>query len=187
MEDEKIIDLYWNRNQEAIQRTEEKYGTYCKRIAWNILANHEDCEECVNDTWMRAWNSMPSERPNLLAAFLGAITRNLSLDRYRKQHAKKRGAGEVTFVYDELRDCLSDEGPEQQMDAELLVEALNRFLQQMERENRIIFVRRYWYMDSVSEIAKRFSISESKVKSSLFRSRNKLRSYLQQEGFERLL
>lgn len=183
MEDEKIIDLYWDRDQSAILKTEEKYGSYCHRIAWNILYNKEDCEECVNDTWMRAWNAMPTERPNILSAFLGAITRNLSLDRYRKQHAKKRGEGEVAFVFDELQDCLMAEGPEQQMDANLLVDALNRFLERMEKENRIIFVRRYWYMDSIDAIAKRFSISESKVKSSLFRSRNKLRDYLQQEGF----
>ena len=183
MEDEKIIDLYWDRDQSAILKTEEKYGSYCHRIAWNILYNKEDCEECINDTWMRAWNAMPTERPNILSAFLGAITRNLSLDRYRKQHAKKRGEGEVAFVFDELQDCLMAEGPEQQMDANLLVAALNRFLERMEKENRIIFVRRYWYMDSIDAIAKRFSISESKVKSSLFRSRNKLRDYLQQEGF----
>lgn len=183
MEDEKIIDLYWDRDQSAILKTEEKYGSYCHRIAWNILYNKEDCEECVNDTWMRAWNAMPTERPNILSAFLGAITRNLSLDRYRKQHTKKRGEGEVAFVFDELQDCLMAEGPEQQMDANLLVDALNRFLERMEKENRIIFVRRYWYMDSIDAIAKRFSISESKVKSSLFRSRNKLRDYLQQEGF----
>ena len=183
MEDEKIIDLYWDRDQSAILKTEEKYGSYCHRIAWNILYNKEDCEECINDTWMRAWNAMPTERPNILSAFLGAITRNLSLDRYRKQHAKKRGEGEVAFVFDELQDCLMAEGPEQQMDANLLVDALNRFLERMEKENRIIFVRRYWYMDSIDAIAKRFSISESKVKSSLFRSRNKLRDYLQQEGF----
>lgn len=183
MEDEKIIDLYWDRDQSAILKTEEKYGSYCHRIAWNILYNKEDCEECINDTWMRAWNAMPTERPNILSAFLGAITRNLSLDCYRKQHAKKRGEGEVAFVFDELQDCLMAEGPEQQMDANLLVDALNRFLERMEKENRIIFVRRYWYMDSIDAIAKRFSISESKVKSSLFRSRNKLRDYLQQEGF----
>lgn len=183
MEDEKIIDLYWERSQEAIARTEEKYGTYCSRIAWNILSSREDCEECVNDTWMRAWNAMPPERPRILPAFLGAITRNLSLDRYRKLHAKKRGEGETAFVFDELRDCLSEDGPEQQMDAELLADALNRFLQQLERDNRIIFVRRYWYMDSVEAITKRLSMSESKVKSSLFRSRNKLRIFLQKEGF----
>ncbi len=183
MEDEKIIDLYWDRDQSAIVKTEEKYGSYCHRIAWNILYNKEDSEECVNDTWMRAWNSMPTERPNILSAFLGAITRNLSLDRYRRQHAKKRGEGEVAFVFDELQDCLTIDGPEQQIDANLLVDALNHFLEKMEKENRIIFVRRYWYMDSIEAIAKRFSISESKVKSSLFRSRNKLRDYLQQEGF----
>ena len=104
MEDEKIIDLYWNRDQGAIGHTAEKYGSYCGRIAKNILLNKEDCEECVNDTWLRAWNAMPDERPAILSAFLGAITRNLSLDRYRKLHTAKRGKGEVEFIFDELTD-----------------------------------------------------------------------------------
>lgn len=183
MEDEKIIDLYWERNQSAITETEGKYGAYCHRIAWNILYNREDCEECVNDTWMRAWNAMPMERPGILSAFLGAITRNLSLDRYRKLHSKKRGEGEVAYVFDELTDCVAKEGPEQQADVNALTEALNVFLGKMEQESRMIFVRRYWYMDSIEAIAAKYAISESKVKSSLFRSRNKLRTYLQQEGF----
>ena len=183
MEDEKIIDLYWNREQTAIIETEAKYGAYCHHIAWNILNNNQDSEECVNDTWLRAWNSMPTERPGILSAFLGAITRNLSLDCYRKKHAKKRGEGEVMYVFEELQDCFLNDGPEQQSEANALVEALNYFLSKMEKDNRMIFVRRYWYMDSVEGIAKRYGISESKVKSSLFRSRNKLRDFLQKEGF----
>ena len=110
MEDEKIIDLYWDRDQRAIRQTAEKYGSYCGRIAKNILSNKEDCEECVNDTWLRAWNAMPDERPAILSAFLGAITRNLSLDRYRKQHTAKRGNGEVAFIFDELTDHVDKTG-----------------------------------------------------------------------------
>lgn len=185
MEDEKIVDLYWARSQKAIEETAEKYERYCYRIAWNVLYNHEDCEECISDTWMRAWNSMPSDRPGILSAYLGAITRNLSLDRYRKQHAKKRGGGEVAYVYDELQDVVAGDGTWQQADANALPEVLNRFLGEMEKENRMIFIRRYWYMDSVKMIAEYFDMSESKVKSSLFRSRKKLHTYLQQEGFLR--
>lgn len=184
MEDWKIIDLYWSREQAAIAETEAKYGAYCHHIAWNILRDHRDSEECVNDTWMKAWNSMPSERPGILSAFLGAITRNLSLDCYRKRHAKKRGEGEVMYVFEELQDCFSKDGPEQQSEADALVEVLNSFLEKQQKENRMIFVRRYWYMDSIEGIAKHYGISESKVKSSLFRSRNKLRDFLQKEGFE---
>ncbi|MDL2300946.1 sigma-70 family RNA polymerase sigma factor [Lachnospiraceae bacterium OttesenSCG-928-D06] len=184
MEDNKIIDLYWERNQQAIEKTQEKYSRYCHSIAGNILKSREDCEECVNDTWLRAWNAMPSERPNILSAFLGAITRNLSLDRYRHNTSKKRGGGEVTYIFEELEDCIGGNGVEGHVDAMVLTECLNKFLEQMEQENRVIFVRRYWYMDSIEEITKRFQISESKVKSSLFRSRKKLHTYLSKEGFE---
>ena len=103
-EDEQIIDMYWAREQEAITETADKYGKYCGTIAWNILYNSEDCEECLNDTWLKAWNSMPTERPQILSAFLGAITRNLSLDRYRKNHAKKRGEGQVAYIFEELQN-----------------------------------------------------------------------------------
>lgn len=184
MEDERIVDLYWERNPMAITATGEKYQNYCFKIAYNVLRNQQDCEECVNDTWLRAWNAMPTERPKLLGAFLGAITRNLSLDCYRKKHAKRRGEGEITYIFEEMRDSLITEGPEQKAEEQALVEALNLFLERMEKESRILFVRRYWYLDSIAEIAKRFSMSESKVKSSLFRSRKKLQAFLKQEGFE---
>ena len=168
LEDEKIIELYWVRDQRAITCSQQKYGAYCHKIAQNVLHNESDCEECMNDTWFRAWNSMPTERPGILQAFLGAITRNLSLDRYRKNHSKKRGEGEISYIYEEME----------------LAEMINRFLAGMKTENRRIFVRRYWYFDSIAEIAKRFSVSESKVKSSLMRSRESLRKCLAQEGIE---
>lgn len=182
-EDEQIIDMYWAREQEAITETADKYGKYCGTIAWNILYNSEDCEECLNDTWLKAWNSMPTERPQILSAFLGAITRNLSLDRYRKNHAKKRGEGQVAYIFEELQDCFSSTGPEEELDAKELVNALNDFLGKLDGDNRKIFVRRYWYMDSVEAIAERFQVSAGKVKSSLFRTRNKLRLFLQERGF----
>lgn len=184
MEDEKIVDLYWERSPMAITETGKKYQNYCFKIAHNVLHNTQDAEECVNDTWFRAWNAMPTERPKLLGAFLGAITRNLSLDCYRKAHAKRRGEGEVSYVFEELQDCFLLEGPEEKLEEQELVEALNRFLGKLGKESRMIFVRRYWYMDSVAEIAARFLVSESKIKSSLFRSRKKLHTFLRQEGFE---
>lgn len=184
MEDSRIIDLYWDRDETAIRHTAEKYGRYCRKIASNILCSKEDCEECVNDTYLRAWNAMPTERPDILSAFLGAITRNLSLDRYRKNHRKKRGEGEVSLIFDELQGCVGTDGPEQHLDTMALSDCINGFLAEIEKESRMIFVRRYWYMDSTREIAEHFCISESKVKSALFRARKKLYVYLQREGFD---
>ena len=183
MEDNEIIDLYWDRDETAISHTQQKYGAYCTKIANNILYEKEDSLECVNDTWLKAWNSMPQERPNLLAAFLGAITRHLSLDRYRRKHAGKRGKGEAELIFDEMQDTLTSDGPEQQIEALQLTAHINLFLDKIGKENRMIFVRRYWYMDSVKDIAKRYEISESKVKSSLLRSRKKLPAYLAKEGY----
>lgn len=184
MEDEKIIDLYWERSEQAVAVTQEKYHSYCYRIAHNILYNREDSEECVNDTWMCAWNSMPQERPGLLGAFLGKITRNISLDLYRKTHAKKRGSGECTYIFDELTDCVQEDRINEQLDRDELAEALNHFLERQKLENRIMFVRRYWYMDSIADIAGRLHCGESRVKSSLMRTRAKLRDYLREEGIE---
>ena len=183
MEDEKIIDLYWARNQSAIAETEQKYGNYCRKIAGNILYSREDSEECVNDTWLKAWNSMPEERPSILSAFLGAITRNLSLDRYRRHHAAKRGGGEVSYIFDEMWDCAGGENPSEWVEQQALVECINTFLEELDAESRVLFVRRYWYMDSIADIAGRFGFSESRVKSNLFRTRNKLRMRLVQEQF----
>ena len=182
MEDEKIIDLYWARSQSAIVQTEQKYGDYCRKIARNILYSREDCEECINDTWFRAWNSMPKERPKILSAFLGAITRNLCLDCYRRNHSAKRGSGEVPYIFDELRDCAGGEEPSGQVEFAELAEGINRFLAGLDAESRVMFVRRYWYMDSIGAIAARMGYGESKVKSSLFRMRKALGAYLQREG-----
>ena len=183
MEDEKIIDLYWERDQVAIVKTEEKYGKYCGTIASHILSSPQDCEECLNDTWLAAWNAMPKARPTILSAFLGAITRNLSLDCYRKKHAAKRGSGQVPYVFEELHDCVSREEPIHRLEEQELVQSLNRFLQALPREKRVIFVRRYWYMDSIAEIAECCAVSESNVKTLLFRLRQSLKVHLQKEGF----
>ena len=178
----KIIALYWDRDQTAIAETQQKYGRYCGSIAHNIVHDAQDAEECVNDTWMRAWNSMPRERPHLLAAFLGAITRNLSLDCYRRKHSEKRGGGVMPDIYEELHDCAGGEEPLTQIERKELAASINRFLEGLDRESRIIFMRRYWYMDSIGAIAGRLAVSESKVKSSLYRSRGKLRIHLEREG-----
>lgn len=182
MEDERIIDLYWERSQQAIVWSEKKYGNYCGRIADNVLHNREDCEECLNDTWLRAWNSMPTERPKILQAFLGAITRNLSLDLYRRKHSAKRGGGETAYVFDEARDFSGSDEAWGRMERMELTENLNRFLAGLDKESRVMFVRRYWYMDSIAEIAARMGCGESRVKSCLMRLRKRLRRQLESEG-----
>lgn len=184
MEDEKIIDLYWERDQQAIVATREKYGRYLGRIADNVLHNREDCEECLNDTWLRAWNSMPTERPAMLMAFLGAITRNLSLDRYRRNHAARRGCGEVEFIFDEVQDFSGRDEVQQHIDRMELVASLNRFLAELDEESRVMFVRRYWYMDGIAEIAARTGCGESRVKSKLMRLRKRLKKHLLEDGIE---
>ena len=183
MEDEKIIGLYWERNEDAITETSSKYGKLFFRIASNILLNHEDSEECVNDTWHRAWNSIPPEEPRSLAAYLGRITRNLALNRLQKQNRLKRGGGEMTLIWEELGEMLPDrETPEQSWERAAAKAAIERFLQGLEAQERILFLRRYWYVDSVQSIAARYAIKENTAKSILFRTREKLRRYLAGEG-----
>ncbi len=183
MDDKKIIDLYWERSETAISETAYKYGTYCRRIAYNILHNNEDSEECVNDAYLKAWNAMPPKRPSRLSAFLGKIVRNLSLDRYDRYTAEKRGYGQVPLVLDELAECIpSPSGTEQAIDELLLAQTLNRFLSGIKPEPRMIFVQRYWLLNPVREISSNFGISESKVKMTLLRLRRKLKQFLEEEG-----
>ena len=183
MEDEKIIDLYWARSESAISETELKYGRYLKTVAKNILSDEEDSLECVNDTYLNAWNAMPDQRPDRLSAFLGRITRNLSLKRWDKETAEKRGAGQVPLALEELQECIPEsDSADPAADDRALADVLNRFLASMPAEKRIIFMRRYWYLSPVAEIASDLAISESKVKMSLLRSRNELKEYLEKEG-----
>ena len=185
MEDNQIVDLYWARSEEAISETANKYGHYCYYIANNILHNKEDSEECVNDTYLNAWNAMPDQRPNKLPAFLGRITRNLSLQRLEKYTAEKRGAGQVPLALDELQDCIPEtDNTDHIVDDLMLADLLNRFLASLTAEKRIIFMRRYWYFSPVAEIASDLAVSESKVKMSLLRSRNELKLLLMKEGIE---
>ena len=184
MEDERIIRLYWDRDERAISVTAEKYGGYCAAIANNILGNHEDAEECVNDTYQRAWNAMPPHWPAILSAFLGKITRNLSLNRKKKRGAEKRGNGEIPLVWEELEEVVSGvERAEQALDREELAAAINAFLAELPVEKRRIFLLRYWYWEKIPEIASRVGKTENHVSVILSRLRAKLRMKLEKGGF----
>lgn len=182
MKDHEIVDLYWQRDPEAIRETGAKYGGYCFTIARNILADSRDTEECLNDTWLNAWNAMPEERPSFLAPFLGKITRNLAFNRYRARRAEKRGGGELPAVLEELAECASSADTHREVEALELGEAVNRFLHTLPERECSIFLRRYWFAEPASEIGGRYGLREGAVRSSLFRSREKLRNYLKEEG-----
>lgn len=183
MVDEKIVDMYWTRSEHAITETAKKYGHYCHSIAYSILRNHEDSEECVNDTYLGAWNSMPTQRPNKLAAFLGKITRNLALNKYEYYSAEKRGNCQITVALEELAECLSaSNSTEEVVDIMILRDVLDGFLGTLDDEARNIFIGRYWFLYSIREISEKFRLSESKVKVSLYRSRVALRLSLEKEG-----
>lgn len=185
MEDAKIVQMYWDRNPEAISVTAQKYGSYCSSIAINILGNNEDAEECVNDTYLNAWNAMPPHKPGILATFLGKITRNLAFNRYKYNRAKKRGDGEVTIVLGELSECVSGKNNvEEEMEYKELVKAINTFVETLTPVKRSIFVCRYWYTDSVSDIAARLGMREGTVSMMLNRLRVKLHKYLSERGFQ---
>ena len=184
MDDEQIVKLYWDRSEQAISETGQKYGGYCRRIAYNILRNLEDAEESVNDTYWDAWNAMPPHQPSILATFLGKITRRIAIDRWRSLNRMKRGGGEVTLALEELERCIAGgQSPEREIEKKELVQAINRFLDKLPITERRVFLARYWYMDSIQEIAFRFQFSQSKVRSMLFRTRKKLRKHLEKEGY----
>lgn len=183
MEDSKIVDLYWEHSENAIEETSKKYTRYCHYISFNILHNKEDAEECVNDTYLRAWNAMPPQRPNRLSTFLGKITRNLSLDKYKLYATEKRGFGQTELALSELDDCIpATSGVEQAIDEIILADVLNGFLATQPQRKRIVFVQRYWYLMPIKEIAGQCNMSESQTKSMLFRIRNELKLHLEREG-----
>lgn len=185
MDDTRIVQLYWDRDEQAIPATADKYGAYCTSIAKNILGSHEDAEECVNDTYLNAWNSMPPHRPGILSTFLGKIVRNLSFNRYRHNTADKRGGGEVPAVLDELSDLVSDKDDvEQEIDHKELITTIDTFLGTLPADKRGVFVRRYWYFDNISEIALRFGMTENNASVTLNRIRLKLHDYLLKRGVE---
>lgn len=184
MEDQKIIDLYWQRSEQAIAETDRKYGGYCYAIAYNILSNREDSEESVSDTYMAAWRAMPPKKPGILSAFLGKITRHLAIDRWRRRTADKRGGGETVLALEELENCVSgSESVEASMQRKELAILINRFLDSLPETERRVFLSRYWYVDSIQDIADTFGFSAGKVNSMLYRTREKLRRVLQKEGY----
>ena len=184
MEDTGIIDLYWQRNSLAIDETDKKYGRMCRRLAENILGDFRDGEECVNDTYMETWQRLPPQRPAYFAAFLSAITRSRSIDRLRARTAAKRGGGEAVLAIDELAGILSAPGSvEERVEAKELGAAIDRFLDGLRETDRNIFVSRYWLCAGVAGIAKRQGFTESRVKSSLMRSRRKLKAYLLERNY----
>ena len=184
MQDDRILDLYWQRNEAAIRETEIKYGHYLTKIAFHILSDWEDSKESVNDTYLSAWNTIPPQKPNFFSAYLSKITRRISIDIYRKRTRDKRKPSEYTVSLSELEDCLvAGNTTEQEIDFNLLAKAINDYLETLSVEARDIFIGRYYFADSIREVASYYNMSQSKVKSMLYRIRIGLRGYLEQEGF----
>lgn len=182
MEDKKIIALYFDRNTEAIERSAERYGSYCKAIARNILQNEQDEEECVNDALLSAWNSIPPSRPENLGAYLGKLTRSKAIDRWRALRREKRGGTAVTVALEEIAEVIpAGDGPEQAVMRKELTQAIHRFLGSLGETERDVFLCRYWYFEDINGICSRFDFSRSKVESMLHRSRYKLKRFLQKE------
>lgn len=182
MEDRRIIELFWQRQEEAIAAVKEKYSAYCAAVAGNILSSPEDTEECLSDTWLRAWDSIPPQRPRDLRAFLARITRNLAFSHWRQSHAEKRGGGELPLVLEELAEVAVGGGPAESLEARELGEAINRWLGEISPERRRVFLGRYWEFLSLEELAAREGMALSRVKSILYRVRKSLKDHLQKEG-----
>lgn len=184
MEDQQIVALYHQRNEQAIVQTETKYGAYCTGIAQNILQNMQDSEECVNDTWLRTWNSIPPAKPENLKTYVGKITRNLSLNRLEYRHREKRGGGEAMLALDEIGEVASPEADlAAQIEREEFSRILNAFLWSLSERDCCVFIRRYYYLESVERISKRYAINQATVFKILSRARGKLRNALAKEGY----
>ena len=181
MEYQEIIELYWKRSENALTETSRKYTQYCRAIAGNILENWQDVEECLNDTWLAAWESIPPQRPVRLNIYLGRITRNLALNRRKAQTAQKRGGGHLDAVLDELRQCISEEDMEQQLDEMMLRDAVDDFLRRQTSRNRAIFLRRYWAMERVEDIARDLGLRRGQTATILYRMRKALKKHLEKE------
>lgn len=184
MDDLSIIELFWNRNEVAIVQTDKKYGKLCMHLSENILNNYSDAEECVNDSYLTVWNRIPDERPLHFSAFLCRIVKNLSLKKLEYNTAQKRNP-ELLTSFDELQGCLSrDADCDGRVDVSILAEEISNFLSEQKAQNRNIFIRRYWYFDSVKEIAEDLGMKEERVSTLLFRMRNKMKKYLEKGGYE---
>jgi RNA polymerase sigma-70 factor (ECF subfamily) len=184
LDDNEILDLFFARQEDAIENARRKYGRRLLRTAMNILHNIQDAEECVNDTLLKAWGSIPPSRPSMLGAFLAKISRNLAINKWKAKEAARRGGGETTLLLGELEDCVPfhTNTPENVLEANEVTSAINDCLNTMEQAVRVVFVLRYFYGESIASICARFNISESKVKSILFRARKKLKAHLEKEG-----
>ena len=181
MEDRGIIELFWNRDEAAICELSRKYSGYCYKIAWNLLKNHEDAEECLNDTWYAAWGYIPPKRPAVLSAFVGRITRGLAIDCFRRKQAAKRVDGHISDVCGEMEELCFSYAVEEKMAEKELIHTIETFLRQLSDADRDIFIRRYWYLDSIKDIAKRHGVSQGCIKTNLCRNRKKLYRILKQE------
>lgn len=180
MDDKEIVEMYLARSELAVTATSEKYGNYLGRIARNILEHEEDAEECVNDAYLKAWRSIPPNHPHNFAAYLGRITRNIALDLLRKSGRLKRGGSTVDAVLEEIKDLATeDAGPESELDSQYTMRLINEYLSRQPKEKRIIFVRRYWYMDPLRDIALAQGVTEGKIKSVLHRMRTELKKFLE--------
>lgn len=183
MRDERIVELFWQRDEGAISASAEVYGAYCRSVAQNILNDSEDAEECVNDTWLRAWNAIPPQRPKRLRMFLAKITRNLALDRCKAREAGKRGGGETLLALEELGECVGQPRVENTVFARELEAAVNRFVRGLPRRECNVFLRRYFFAEPVAEIGKKYGLSPNHVMVILSRTRKKLKAYLEKEGY----
>lgn len=184
MEDTEIIRLFQQRDQQAIEEASKKYGGLCNAVTKNILHNSQDAEECVNEALWRAWESIPPQKPEVLSAFLAKIAKNIALNRYKADHREKRGGGEPQAVLDELENLISEgTSVEEETERRELLEAVNGFLKKLPRKKRIMFVRRYWYCDRITDIGARVGVSENNVSVTLNRTREALKKYLQKRGF----
>lgn len=185
MDDKDIVKLYWDRNEQAITETSSKYGNYCLSIAKNILSSHEDAKECVNDTYLNTWNSIPPQKPKILSAFLGKIVRNLSFNKYKATHSLKRGGYEIDLILDELGEIVSgNESVEDIVIRNELIVVINEFISNLSEEKRYIFVRRYWYSDKISTIANHCNRTENYIHVELNRIRKKLHKYIIERGYD---
>ena len=183
MDDNKIIELYFARDEQAITETKDKYGKYCLKIAFNVLGNYEDAEECENDTYLGVWNTIPPARPQMFSAFIGRITRNISMKKLRSKTADKRQGSEALLSLDELGECIPDgQGFADSLEEYELAEIINSFLNSLNTTERRVFVCRYWYCDSIADISNQFGFGQSKVKMMLLRTREKLSAYLNERG-----
>lgn len=181
MKEEAIIELFFERSETAIEVAQQQYGPMCRGIAWNLLGSDQDAEECLNDTWHALWNAIPPQRPKNLGAYTAQVTRNLAMKRLTRMHAEKRRA--VTVSYEELSQCIpAGQTPEELLEGKELTQLLDRFLKKLDADSRDMFLRRYWFFDSVGQIAKGFGISETRVTSKLYRIRKELKDYLAKEA-----